>query len=118
MNIEIYILFQIIAIIGLFLVFFTDIPLMSALTAVLSGVLVVGAWVLTTGQQMIWDPAIRAYVTEPVIVSTPYLAIINMIIFGLALVYFFYDVYNLIQDETPNVGGGIASGRQQPSQKQ
>lgn len=110
MQLTLYILFQIVAIIALIFTFYTDVPLVSALTMLSSGILIVGSWILNLGNTFVWDASIRAYVSEPVIINTPYLPYINMAIFGLAMMYFFYDVFNIAQNESPKLNN-VTPGR-------
>ena len=105
MLLEVYILFQISAFIGLFLTLYTDGEslLPSLLTLLVSGVLAVGAWVLNAGTNYVWDPVVNAYVAEVNTVNTPYLAIFNIAIFGLALVYFLWDTFRTASDSSPEI---------------
>lgn len=105
MLLEVYLLFQVLAVIGLFLTLYTDgESLMPSLfTVLVSGVLMVGAWVLNIGTNYIWDPDINAYVAEANIISTPYLASINIAIFGLALIYFLWDTFKTAANDSPEI---------------
>jgi hypothetical protein len=110
MQLTVYILFQVVAIAALIFTFYTDVPLVSALTMLSSGILIVGSWILHLGNTFLWDASIRAYVSEPIIIQTPYIPYINMAIFGLALMYFFYDVFTIAQNDSPKLNN-IAPGR-------
>src|SRR6056297_1516925 len=100
MLITIFILLQIIVITGLIITFHTETPLSSAITATISGILMVGSWVLNVGNEYVWDPSIRAYTREAIIIKTPYLPSINFLIFSLAILFLFYDVFKLWKDES------------------
>jgi len=115
MLLSVYLLLQVIAILSIIATFHSKTPLASVLAMVTSGTLMVGAWVLEVGSKYIWDPSIRAYIREPILAQTSYLAVINMAVFGLALVFFFYDIFVTMQEEAkqvdskmknPNSGGG------------
>lgn len=110
MLLEVYILFQILAVIGLFVILHSDQPVASVLTMLISGVLIVGAWMLNIGTNYVWDSGINAYVAEANMISTPYLAYINMAIFGLALTYFFYDIFMTAANESPKINN-VATGK-------
>lgn len=84
-------------------------PLFSTLTAVSSAVLMIGAWSLNTGVEYVWDAAIRAYVTAPVIIQTSYLAYFNMLIFALAILYFFNDIMDVARAKSKGMGDVNAS---------
>ena len=105
MLLEVYILFQISAFIGLFLTLYTDGEslLPSLITLLISGILAVGAWVLNIGINYVWNPDINAYIAEVNTVNTPYLAIFNIAIFGLALVYFLWDTFKTASNSSPEV---------------
>lgn len=103
MLLEIYILLQISAIAALVSTFYAKSVMPSLLTVFTSAVLMVGAWVIETGQTYVWDASIRAYVAEAVVVSTNYLAYINMAIFGLGLLFFFHDIMTVAK------GGSLGS---------
>ena len=103
MLLEVFILFQIVAIVALVSVFFAKSIMPSLLTIFTSAILMVGAWIIETGYTYLWNPAIRAYVIEPTIYNTPYLPYINMAIFGLGMVFFIGDIMTVAK------GGTIAS---------
>lgn len=115
MLLEVYILFQILAVIGIILtiISYTD-KLMtiypSILTLLLSGILSVGAWVLNVGTNYVWNTSMNAYIAEANIISTPYLASFNIAIFGLALVYFFVELFEILRNEAPEVKN-VVSGK-------
>src|SRR6056297_1159470 len=110
MILEVFILLQKLAVIGLVVSFFSKTPFASALTIVMSGILMVGAWSINTGIKYVWDPSIRAYVENAAYVSTPYLPAFNMILFGLALLYFFNDIFEIMNEETKNINvDGLAN---------
>jgi hypothetical protein len=96
MLLNVYILLQILAITALIITFFTKTPLSSAVSMVISAILMVGAWVLQIGGQYVWDPSIRAYVRETIYVQTGYLAGFNILLFSLSLLFFMHDMYELI----------------------
>ena len=107
MILEVYVLLQVLTIVALIVTFYSEAPLYAVMTMVLSGVLMIGAWVLETGVKYVWEPAIRAYSQQPILVQTPYLAYINMAIFGLAIVYFFYDLFNNVNKQTKNLDSNM-----------
>src|SRR6056297_989934 len=110
MILEVFILLQKLAVIGLVVSFFSKTPFASALTIVMSGILMVGAWSINTGIKYVWDPSIRAYVENAAYVSTPYLPAFNMILFGLALLYFYNDMMDVIKGETEHINmDGLAN---------
>lgn len=63
----------------------------------------VGSWTLNVGSRYVWDPSIRAYVEQSIMVSTPYLATFNILIFGLAILYFFSDVMEVMNEESSHI---------------
>ena len=85
MILTVYVLLQILAVTGLIVTFFKKSIIPSVLTMLVSGGLAVGAWVLDIGTKYVWDSTISAYVTESIIVQTPYLAGMNIAVSGLAL---------------------------------
>lgn len=99
MLLSIFVLIQILVITSLVFVYITKSPILSTLTMVSSAILAVGAWTIEFGGKYVWDPSIRAYVRETLIIQTPYLPIFNMMIFGLALLYFFGDLFDIISDQ-------------------
>jgi len=103
MILTIYILLQVIAILGLIATFFSKTPLVSAITAIVAAILMIGAWQINIGDEYVWDSSIRAYNREPVVVETNYLATINIMIFGLSLMFFIYDTFMLFKKEQPNI---------------
>lgn len=110
MILEIYILLQLMALIAFALTFFAKTPLTSVMSMISSGILIAGSWVITTGSRYVYNPAIRAYTEESINVSTGYLPYINMAIFGLSLLFFFYDVFRLASDE-PHYSENNAGGK-------
>jgi len=116
MLLEVYILFQILAIIGAIMIFHSDTVFVSAVTLVVSSILAVGAWVLNLGSQFVWNPSIRAYVAETVTINTPYLAGFNMLIVGIALMYFFHDLFAIINNETKHIQNPRPQGGQQKNE--
>lgn len=117
MLLEIYILFQILAIIGVLMIFHTDTVLVSATTMVISGILAVGAWQLNVGLDFIWDAATKSYITQDIIINTPYLASFNILIFGIALMYFFHDLFAIIKNESKHISNPKPQGGQQQYEK-
>ena len=89
---------------GIILVFYSKEPIFSALTMLFAGTLAVGAWSLNTGVQYVWDATTSSYLAETVIISTPYLSGLNIGLFGLALVFFFNDLFELITNESAGLG--------------
>ena len=79
-------------------------PLASAVSMVCSGILMVGAWVMEIGHTYAWQSAIRAYVAEATVVTTPYLAGFNMLLFGLSIIYFFSDIFDIYKNESEGLG--------------
>jgi len=104
MLLTIYILFQILVIAGILLVFYSKEIIFSALTMLFSGVLAVGSWRLFIGVQYVFDITTGSYVAEDIIVNTSYLAYLNMGLFGLAMVFFFNDLFEWITKESVGLG--------------
>jgi hypothetical protein len=104
MLLTIYILFQILVIAGILLVFYSKEIIFSALTMLFSGVLAVGSWRLFIGVQYVFDTATGSYIAENIIVNTSYLAYLNMGLFGLAMVFFFNDLFEWITKESVGLG--------------
>lgn len=104
MLLTIYILFQIIVLIGVIMTFYSKEMIFSALTMLFSGMLAVGAWRITYGTNYIWDATTSAYVAETLIASTPYIAYLNMGLFGLALMFFYYDVFETLTGQSKGLG--------------
>ncbi len=75
----------------------------SVLTLVSSAVLITGAWVLEMGHTYVWDPSIRGYIAEPIIKQTFYLPFINMGIFAIALLFFIYDMFIVVKEESEGI---------------
>lgn len=113
MLLEIYIVLQLIAIVAFVLIFKTKSPLVSATSMVTSGILMVGAWVLRISSSYVWVASIRAYAMEPVFVETPYLAGFNIMLFGLSLVYFFTDIFDIYKNESEGMGNIKIKGADQ-----
>lgn len=100
---------QVLAILVLFLAFVVKMPLVSLMAMIPSAILMTGARTLEIGSQYVFNPTIMAYVREPIVVSTSYLATLNIIIFGLGLVLFVYDLFTVIQEELKGKGNIRAS---------
>lgn len=111
MIIEVFLLLQVGAIVGLVTTFHAKSVMPSLLTIFTSGILIAGAWVLETGQSYVWDPSIRAYTVEAVVHQTNYIPYINIAIFGLALLFFINDIMTIakggrIESWTDNLSKG------------
>lgn len=107
-----FIILQILAILLLAACFFGKAPLISVLTAFTSSVLIAGSWVLQIGHEYIWNAGTRAYISEPIYIQTSYLPFINMIIFGLAILFFVYDMFISVseENESSNTNLNLQSG--------
>lgn len=99
MLLSIYILLQVLAVIGLIFVFMNKSPMVSALAMIPSGMLMAGAWVIDLGNKYIWNVDLKAYDIIPNIINTPYLAYVNILLFGIAMLYFFYDLFSVIMEQ-------------------
>lgn len=77
-------------------------PLYHIISLVLAGATMMGSWVLETGVKYVWDPAIRAYVTQPILLENSFLPYINMGIMALALIFFFYDLFDTVSEQGPS----------------
>lgn len=106
MQLEIYILLQLISVSLLATTFIKSSPLNAAMSGLISAVLSVGAWTITTGIKYVWDESLGAYVAESIIINTPYLAGLNVGIFGLSLLLFFVDIFTDFQDEAEKITKG------------
>ena len=104
MLLSIYIVFQLLVIAGVILVFYSKEVIFSALTMLFSGILAVGAWRLLVDIQYVFDTATGVYVAQDIIVNTSYLAYLNMGLFGLAMLFFFNDIFEWIQKESVGLG--------------
>jgi len=104
MLLEVYVLFQIIAVGAIIATFYSEAPLIAALSMLSSGTLMIGAWFLDVGIAYTWDPSIAAYTLEHVYVNTPYLATINFALFGLSLAFFYYDLFVDTQKKSKGLG--------------
>lgn len=104
MLLSIYIVFQLLVIAGVILVFYSKEVIFSALTMLFSGILAVGAWRLLVDIQYVFDTTTGVYVAQDIIVNTSYLAYLNMGLFGLAMLFFFNDIFEWIQKESVGLG--------------
>jgi hypothetical protein len=109
MYLTIFIILQVIAVCALVASFLTKSTLVSAVSMVTSGMLMVGAWVINVGQEYVWNAAIRAYEPSIIYITTPYLASFNMLIFSLSLVFFFTDLFDVIKNEAKTIDKKIES---------
>ncbi len=69
----------------------------------------VGGWALNIGTEYVFDSSVRAHVPQDVIINTPYIPYINMMIFAIGLIYFFYDLFVTVQEEAPKVGEKVSN---------
>src|SRR6056297_1186044 len=97
MILEVFILLQAVAIVAFFFSYVEKNPLISAISMVTSGILAVGGWVITVGSKFIYDAATMSYEQVPNIVNTPYLGGFNILLFGLSLLLFFFDLFYVIK---------------------
>ena len=104
MLLTVYILFQVLVIAGIILTFYSKEVIFSALTMLFTAILAVGAWRLFVGVQYVWDTTTSSYVAQNIIMNTSYLAYLNMGLFGLAMVFFFSDLFELLQEESVGLG--------------
>jgi hypothetical protein len=104
MMLELYILFQLLVLVMLMIAYNNKEPLFSALAMLFSSFLAVGAWSISSGVKYVYDAAIGQQVAEILIYSTPYLAYLNMGLFGLALVFFYYDVFEILTGQSKGLG--------------
>lgn len=111
MQLEIYILLQLLSVFLLASTFIKSSPLNASMSALISAVLAIGAWTITTGIKYVWDESLGAYVAEFVVINTPYLAGLNIGIFGLSLMLFFVDMFTDFQDEVNEVPKGLVDNK-------
>lgn len=116
MLLTVYILFQILVIAGLVLTFYSKEVIFSAITTILAAVLAIGGWRLFVGVQYVFDSATGSYIAQDIIMNTSYIAYLNMSFFGLALMFLFNDIFELIQGESIGLGKLNLSRNQKSSE--
>jgi hypothetical protein len=104
MLLEIYILMEII-VFGLFIAsFFTRQEILWVLTMAISGIMMVSSYTVEI-VGYVYNSATAAYVLETSTFYYPYLMGINLLIFGLALVFGIFDIWD-------KFGQGMVKGMQ------
>jgi len=93
MLIEIFILFEIVALILFFVAFFTKQEIIWAIALVLTGVLMFTSWNIEY-YVYIFDASINAYVPTITNHNYPYLMAINMIFFVLCMILGLFDLFD------------------------
>jgi len=93
MLIEIFIIFEILAIVLFFVSFFTKQEILWALTLVLTGVLMFTSYNIEY-YVYVFNATIHAYVPTITTHSYPYLMAINLLFFGLAMILGIFDLFD------------------------
>jgi len=92
MLLSVFILIQIVVILFFLLGFFFKNPILWGVSALFSGFLSVAAWVVEK-DYYIWDAAINAYELTTKYYSFSAIAWINIGLFFLTIILFFYDIF-------------------------
>ena len=91
MLIELYILFELLAIVAFFFAFYNKNEILWMMSLVLSGMLMLSSYAIHK-TVYVWNATIVAYQSSTAISSYPAAMGINLMFFGLSLLFFMHDI--------------------------
>ena len=105
MILELFILLQIVAVLAFGLAFFNKNEILWVINIALSGVMMVVSYTIEYPVYL-YNSTLGAYEPTTIIYSYPYLMGINMLLFGLGILLFFFDIFEKYRDSA-NVNDDI-----------